>query len=106
MKTSSVPVPISLLLHPDILPTAKVVWVALRLCAYAAPVGPTQLQAPSGLARPTIVQAIAQLAAAGWCATTPGRRATAIDGAPADPTIPLPRELLSDRGVGARSKVL
>ena len=96
-------VPVSLLLDPELTPSAKVLWMALRLRSPAGPARAASLRARSGLARPTVRDGLARLTTAGWYAAAAGE---AIDRAPADAQVTVPGDLLADRSGGALGKVL
>lgn len=106
MKVAAVQAPVSLLMDQSLSASAKVIWMVSRLHAPVGPTGPTLLQTCSGLSRPTTLKGLAQLTAAGWYAAARGERAAAIDRAPAGATVSVPGDLLADRSVGARARVL
>lgn len=96
-------VPVSLLLDPELTPSAKVLWMALRLRSPAGPARAASLRARSGLARPTVRDGLARLTTAGWYAAAAGE---AIDRAPVGAQVTVPGDLLADCSVGALGKVL
>ncbi len=89
MSRATVDVPLSVLLDPDETAATKVVWIARRLDPAA---GPSELEARTGLTRPTVLSALGRLKA-------PSRQA-------AGPRVAVPVALLADRSVGAQAKVL
>lgn len=99
--TQSVAVPVALLQQRGLLPSAKLVWAALRLHAQTSPLRLARLQAATGLARPTVRKALRQLAGAGWTTATT---------TPATPhksaMVNLPRALLPNLRVGAPGRLL
>lgn len=96
MNTVVVQAPASLLLDPELTASAKLVWM---ICRLHGPLGPAQLQAHSGLSRPTILTGLARLAATGW------RVAPSAD-PEQGPRGAIPADLLADRRVGAQGRVL
>lgn len=83
-------VPVSLLLDRGLTPSAKVIWMLVRLDPDHS--RPAQLQAASGLSRPTVLKALAQLAA--------------ISPHLAAGSVTVPADLLRDRRLGAQARVL
>ncbi len=103
MEETAVYAPVSLLLNPDLTPSAKVLWMALR---HNGSVGVTQLAACSGLTRPTVRTGLAQLFAAGWCTAGELGPACMLNPAPSAARVLVPDGLLADTRVGAQAKVL
>lgn len=101
-----VQVPVSLMLDPSLPPSAKLVWMALRLPADSNPARVSLLMARTGLTRKTIGKGLSQLADAGWYATVAGEHTGAIDRAPAGARVPIPASLLSDHRVGVQGRLL
>lgn len=100
MQTRVVPVPISLLLDPQLTPQAKLIWMAIRHF------GRVRLDTRTGLSRPTIAKGLAELAAAGWSSTAPNGPITAVNRAPADACVIVPADLIVDRRTGVRGRIL
>ena len=90
-------VPVSLLLHPNLSASAKLIWMIASLSPGSDRAGTTWLSQTSGLSRPTVLKAMGQLADAGW---SPAR--TGLPGA----TVPVPIPLLTDRRLGIHARVL
>ncbi len=82
-------VPLSLLLDPDLVASAKVIWIALR---HHPSAGPAELRSRTGLSRQTIQAGL--------------DRARAYRPAPGGPNVRLPARLLREPGVGGSAKVL
>lgn len=109
-------VPVSLVLDPGLSPSAKLIWMILRLNDDDSPARPALLEKRSGLSRKTVLKGLAELAAAGWYSatsgghTTPGEHADAIErarsGARVPIPIPIPGDLLDDRRVRVRGRIL
>lgn len=117
METAVVPVSSSLLLSRKLSPSAKVVWIALRLAGGRStsrgklPISPAvisvaQLASHAGLSRPTLRKALRELEEMGWLgarsrtagfAESPGSRLRRVS---------LPGHLVSDAGLHPAAKVL
>lgn len=108
MKTSVVRVPASLLLHPGLPSSAKLIWMLTRLDSPSSRITPAILQARSGLSRPTVLKGMANLASLGWApADTRGQApAAAPDQPPSAPWVRIPSDLLLDHRISVQAKVL
>lgn len=106
MNTTVVRAPVSLVLDPGLSPSAKLIWMVLRLHADRPPAAPALLEARTGLSRKTILKGLAQLAATGWYSAAPGQPTCAIDQAPSGRRVSIPGDLLSDRRVGVQGRIL
>lgn len=89
MQSREISVPVALLLEPSLAPSAKVLWIANLLDSTADEV---KLKAQTGLSRQTLQRAMGQVKS--------GRHF------PDGLQVKVPRNLLSDAGVGAQAKVL
>jgi hypothetical protein len=89
MSDRMVYVPVSRLLDPTMTAATKVIWMALCLQPKATP---RELQAQTGLSRPTVEHGLAQLAVS--------------KGTPGGPKAKVPGPLLADRTVGPQAKAL
>jgi hypothetical protein len=87
LDTRVVQVPVSILLDPEPTPSAKVVWMALRLRPNA---GPAELEAQTALTRPTVLKGLS----------------TVSNRSSRGPRVKLPGALLAEHAVGAQAKVL
>ncbi|HYG56894.1 MAG TPA: hypothetical protein VD902_02335 [Symbiobacteriaceae bacterium] len=88
-------VPAALLLSPDLSVSAKLIWMVEGLRPAGVKPGTTWLCQASGLSRPTVLTALAQLAAQGW---DPARAE--------EPAVPVPAALLTNRKIGIHGRVL
>lgn len=95
MANELVHVPVPLLLSPDLPASAKLIWMVSKLGLASGQSGSTWLSANSGLSRPTVLKAMAQLAAAAWVATGPYESTT----------VPTPAALVTDRRLGIHARV-
>ncbi len=86
MKSPVVQAPVSLLLAPELTASAKLIWMVFQLHAHSGPVGSALLESRSGLSRPTVLKAFAQLAAARRYSAP-----SATDRTPADARATVPR---------------
>lgn len=89
MDNRELHVPLARLQDPTVPASAKLVWLAQRLKPAATP---TELEAITGLSRPTILNALNRVK--GWRSE------------PGGPKAHLPAALLSDRTLGAQAKLL
>lgn len=106
MNTRAVQVPVSLLLDPVLSPSAKLIWMVMRLQRDGGETRPALLEARSGLSRKTVIKGLAQLAVTGWLAAAAGVPAGATHPSPSGPTIHYPCDLLVDRRVGLQGRLL
>lgn len=89
-------VPKGLLCSPVLSPPARLVWMAAA--GLGETVGVSRLGGATGLARNTVRRALADLAAAGW--------PTSAAGAPPEPSVPVPVDLLVNSRLGLRARLL
>lgn len=97
MSLRVVRAPGALLLDPNLPATAQLVWMVAQLRPSNDSVDPGWITAASGLSRPTVLKALALLAACGWDPTKvpgPGTR------------VLIPGDLVKDRKLGFRARVL
>lgn len=105
METSVVQVPVSLLSDTAIPPSAKKLWMIMRLDADLDPVRPVLLARRSGLSYKTVITNLAHLAANGWYAASSGGLA-AIHRIPSVVGASIPGPLLADRRLGVHSLIV
>lgn len=102
MKPVHVSVPARILLNQELSGSAILLWCILRLCAHGAP--RARLPALSGLSRPTVSSALAQLRAGGWL-TPDGQPTSPADSQPLR-AVYLPSDLLLAPELSVRAKLL
>lgn len=106
IRAGAIRVPVSLLLNPGLSPSAKLIWMALRLSGDGNPPRPEPLGADTGLSRKTVLKGLAELEAAGFPEADSGGRAAAITQATRDDGVLIPAALVADRRVGVRGRIL
>jgi hypothetical protein len=97
IREAAVRVPIPLLRDPDLTPSAKVIWIMLRMAPLQ---GLSQIEAATGFSRPTIRQGLARLSITGWDPATSEHHTAHLL------TVTLPVDLLKDPQVPAQAKLL
>lgn len=100
MASAVVQAPVSLLMDPALTPAAKVLWLAMHVSP--SPTSSTRLAAGAGLVLNTVRTALSQLEGAGWY-VPPGMP---VDPAPTGAWVLIPTDLLPQRRVRPRAKVL
>lgn len=98
MGITAVKAPASLLLDPGLTASAKLIWMLSRLQIHPGEMTSAELQAQSGLSRPTVLRAVADLAATGRM--EPETRPSA------ETRATLPGDLLTDRRLGPNARIL
>lgn len=103
-------VPAKLLVDRELLPSAKILWMAIRIDRNVEPekmFSPTRLAKRTGLTRPTVRRAISQISSSKWRLTAEGelhdpRRVSRLF----DPRVRMPIDLLTDGTIPALARVL
>lgn len=116
---TEIKVPVSLLLAKELLPSARLVWMLHQLLGAPRATDPAPLQETSGLSRPTILKALAQLAAGDWALPPTAEPRPGPKPGTSPPTAPrphtptptargvsVPGPLLCDWRMGAFARVL
>lgn len=80
--------------------------MALRLSDDGSPSRPDLLRTHTGLSRKTVLKGLTELAAAGWHSVTPGEGTPGIARASSDAGVLIPADLVVDRRVGVRGRIL
>ncbi|MDF2629815.1 MAG: hypothetical protein K0R39_3646 [Symbiobacteriaceae bacterium] len=101
LDAGAVSAPLSLLLHPGLTATAKVLWLTLRL--EGVPVSCGMLGAITGFTHVTVSKGLRQLAAAGLYSPTVG---AAVSCSPGSAEVPIPAGLLDDQRVRPHAKLI
>lgn len=101
--TPVVQVPAALILDPILSPSAKLIWMALRLDDDPDSVRTILLERRTGLSRKTVSRAMAGLIAAGWYSAARGKL---TDRSFAGERVRIPAGLLADRRVGVRGRIM
>ena len=106
MDSTLLRVPDALLLDRHLGKSAKLLWIVLQQISGDAATVPATwlLQARSGLARHTVLRALAELRARGWLPHGPDRGCAAGQAGAAAAHIP--EDLLPDRRVSVQAKLL
>jgi len=92
--------PVSLLLHPELPSSAKLIWLAGRLPYHPDATTPARLRAVTGLSEPTIQRGRIRLNAAGWGPTAEKHHPAA------EPSVGLPTALVADCRLNATARLL
>jgi hypothetical protein len=101
LEAKDVKAPASLLLDPNLSPSAKLIWLFLPQQPYR---GPAQLRAKSGLTSPTIKRSLTQLRIAGWAESNASGWVPLHPRTGANTHIPWP--LLTDRHTRSHTRLL
>ncbi len=107
LARSRIQVPVTLLRDPVLSAAAKVVWGLLRCAEDKEAARVTRLERRAGLSRKTVLGCMAALRESGWLAGGSGGRGRGGRAAAAGgDSVPIPGDLLADRRVGVRGRIL
>lgn len=102
---TEVRVPISLLMTDELLPSAKITWIALALDAHLVPSkrnSPSRLKREIGLSRPTFQKAVEVLTAHGWYSGEKHTRLKKLAG----PWVTVSVEMIWDTSLSIRARLM